>query len=262
MTVILRPVLTLLGLLLLWHGVVWVIALPPYILPPPYQVALALIGHADLLLREAAVTVTEMLLGLLFGTILGAAAALSLLLSATARRWVLPLLVASQAVPVFTLAPLLVLWFGFGMASKIIMAMLVIFFPVAVALYDGLRRTEPGWLDLARVMTANAPQHRLRILLHIRLMAALPAFASGLKIAAAVAPIGAVIGEWVGAGAGLGFRMLQANARVQTDLMFAALIVLALCAIALYAGVDALSRRLMRWQADSHASLPASLKSS
>jgi putative hydroxymethylpyrimidine transport system permease protein len=156
-------------------------------------------------------------------------------------------------VPVFALAPLLVLWLGFGMASKVMMAMLVIFFPVAVALYDGLRRTEPGWLDLARVMTADAPQHRLRILRHIRLMAALPAFASGLKIAAAVAPIGAVIGEWVGASAGLGFRMLQANARVQTDLMFAALILLAVCAVALYACVDAATRHLLRWQADSHA---------
>lgn len=255
MTIVLRPLLTLLGLVLLWHAVVWLFALPLYILPPPHRVALALIENADLLLREAAITVAEMLLGLLFGTLLGMTAAVSLLVSAVARRWLLPLLVASQAVPVFALAPLLVLWLGFGMASKIMMAMLVIFFPVAMALYDGLRRTEPGWLDLARVMTADAPQHRLRILRHVRLMAALPAFASGLKIAAAVAPIGAVIGEWVGASAGLGFRMMQANARVQTDLMFAALIVLMFCAIALYAGVDVLTRRLLRWQPDSHALL-------
>ncbi|MCW0232754.1 MAG: ABC transporter permease [Ferrovibrio sp.] len=257
MIAVLRPLLTLLGLLLLWQGIVWLFALPPYILPAPHRVALALVEHAGLLFREATVTVAEMLLGLLFGTLLGASAALGLLVSAVARRWLLPLLVASQAVPVFALAPLLVLWFGFGMASKIMMAMLVIFFPVAMALYDGLRRTEAGWLDLAHVMTADLPQHRLRILRHIRLMAALPAFASGLKIAAAVAPIGAVIGEWVGASAGLGFRMMQANARVQTDLMFAALIVLAVCAIALYAGVDAITRRLLRWQPDSHASLLA-----
>ena len=250
----LRPLLTLCGLLLLWQAVVTLFALPPYILPAPHRVALAMFEHAGLLLGEAAVTITEMLLGLLFGALLGCCAALGLLVSAAARRWLLPLLVASQAIPVFALAPLLVLWFGFGMASKIVMAMLVIFFPVAVALYDGLRRTDAGWLELARVMTGDAPQHRLRILLHVRLRAALPAFASGLKIAAAVAPIGAVIGEWVGASAGLGFRMLQANARVQTDLMFAALIMLALCAVALYAAVDALSRRMLRWQADSHAS--------
>lgn len=250
----LRPLLTLCGLLLLWQAAVMLFELPPYILPAPHRVALVLVDRASLLLREATITVAEMVLGLAFGALLGAAAAIGLLVSTVARRWLLPLLIASQAVPVFALAPLLVLWFGFGMASKIIMAMLIIFFPVAVALYDGLRRTEPGWLDLARVMTNDLPQHRTRILIHIRLMAALPAFMSGLKIAAAVAPIGAVIGEWVGASAGLGFLMLQANARVQTDLMFAALIVLALCAVALYAAVDRLSRHLLRWQADSHAS--------
>lgn len=249
----LRPLLTLLGLILLWQAVVWLFDLPPYILPPPHRVALAFLQRADLLFSEAAVTVAEILLGLLFGALLGAAAALGLLISPAARRWLLPLLVASQAIPVFALAPLLVLWFGYGIASKIVMAMLIIFFPVSAALYDGLRRTEPGWLDLAQVMTGNAPRHRRRILLHVRLMAALPAFASGLKIAAAVAPIGAVIGEWVGASAGLGFLMLQANARVQTDLMFAALIMLALCAVALYAAVDLLTRHLLPWQADSHA---------
>lgn len=252
---LLRSALTLFGLLLLWHAIVWGFDLPPYILPAPHRVGIAFLDNTRLLLGEAVVTVTEMLLGLLLGSLLGAAAAVSLLLFPVARRWLLPLLIASQAVPVFALAPLLVLWLGFGMASKIVMAMLVIFFPVAVALYDGLRRTEPGWLDLARVMTANRPQHRLRILLHIRAMAALPAFASGLKIAAAVAPIGAVIGEWVGASAGLGFRMLQANARVQTDLMFAALILLAVCAVTLYAAVDIAMRRLLHWQADSHAPL-------
>lgn len=255
MSSLIRTLITLLGLLLLWQGIVWVLALPTYILPAPDRVAAAFVSNAALLVGEATVTVAEMLLGLLFGSLLGATAAITLLLSPVARRWLLPLLVASQAIPVFALAPLLVLWLGFGMASKVMMAVLVIFFPVAVALYDGLRRTDRGWLDLARVMTADAPQHRLRILMHIRVMAALPAFASGLKIAAAVAPIGAVIGEWVGASAGLGFRMLQANARVQTDLMFAALILLAVCAVALYTGVDIATRRLLRWQADSHSPL-------
>lgn len=249
----LRPLITLCGLLLLWQAIVWLFALPPYILPAPVSVAQAFLLRGDILLAEAAVTVLEMLLGLAFGALLGAAAALGLLISASARRWLLPLVIASQAVPVFALAPLLVLWFGYGIASKVVMAMLIIFFPVSAALYDGLRRTDTGWLDLAQVMTGGAHRNRNRILLHIRLMAALPAFASGLKIAAAVAPIGAVIGEWVGASAGLGFLMLQANARVQTDLMFAALILLAVCAVALYAAVDYLTRRLLPWQADSHA---------
>lgn len=246
-----RPLATLAGLLLAWEAAVWLFDLPPYILPPPHRVAVALATRADLLLAEAAVTVAEMLLGLLFGGLLGIAAALGLLLSPAARRWLLPVIVASQAIPVFALAPLLVLWLGYGIASKVVMAMLIIFFPVAATLFDGLRRTEAGWLDLAQVMTGGTRRHRYRILLQIRLMAALPALASGLKVAAAVAPIGAVIGEWVGASAGLGFLMLQANARVQTDLMFAALIVLALSAVTLYAAVDTLSRRLLPWQDDT-----------
>lgn len=250
---LLRPLITLGGLLLFWEAVVWRFDLPPYILPPPHRIAMTMLTRADRLFAEAAVTIAEMLLGLVFGALLGAAAALGLLLSPVTRRWLLPVIVASQAIPVFALAPLLVLWFGYGLASKVIMAMLIIFFPVAAALYDGLRRTEPGWLDLAHVMTGGSERHRYRILLQIRLMAALPAFASGLKVAAAVAPIGAVIGEWVGASAGLGFLMLQANARVQTELMFAAMIVLALCAVALYATVDGISRRLLPWQADTES---------
>jgi putative hydroxymethylpyrimidine transport system permease protein len=164
--------------------------------------------------------------------------------SGAARRWLLPLLVASQALPVFALAPLLVLWLGYGMASKVAMAVLIIFFPVTVAFYDGLRRTEPGWLELARVMNARSAS----VLWRVRVPAALPAMASGLRVAAAVAPIGAVVGEWVGSSAGLGHLMLQANARVQVDLMFAALLVLAAMALLLHAAVDRLTRRLVRWQ--------------
>jgi len=246
-----RGLLTLLGLLALWEAAVWLFALPHYLLPAPSRVFSALLRNAESLVLNAGITLTEMLLGLLFGALLGGMAALALLVSSRARRWLLPLLVASQAIPVFALAPLLVLWFGYGMASKIAMALLIIFFPVAMTLYDGLRRTDPGLLELARAMTADDPRHAPRVLVHIRLMAALPALFSGLKVAAAVAPIGAVIGEWVGASAGLGFMMLQANARVQIDVMFAALFVLALCAVALHGGVTWLGRRLLPWQSET-----------
>jgi putative hydroxymethylpyrimidine transport system permease protein len=160
------------------------------------------------------------------------------------RRWLLPVLVVSQAVPVFALAPVLVLWLGYGMASKIAMAVLIIFFPVAAATYDGLNRTRTGWLELARVMNAS----KWAVLIHIRVPAALPAFASGLRVATAVAPIGAVVGEWVGASTGLGFAMLHANARMQTDLLFAALALLALLSVTLYFAVDRLLKRLVFWE--------------
>jgi len=159
------------------------------------------------------------------------------------QPWMLPPLVLGQAIPVFALAPLLVLWFGYGMASKIVMAMIIIYFPVTAALFDGLRRTKRDWLDLASTMGAS----RLSILWHLRLPAALPAFGSGLRIATAFAPIAAVVGEWVGSGAGLGYLMLHANGRMQTDLMFAAMIVLMAMALTLYITVDRALIRLTPW---------------
>jgi putative hydroxymethylpyrimidine transport system permease protein len=192
-------------------------------------------------------TLTEILTGLVGGTLLGSLCALSMMFSQHVRRWLMPLLVISQALPVFALAPLLVLWFGFGMASKDVMAILIIFFPVTAAFFDGLRRTEPGWLDLAATMHAST----YRVIRHVRLPAALPGFASGLRVATAVAPIGAIIGEWVGSSAGLGYVMITANAQMQTDTMFAALLVLAVIATVLWYGVDAGLRRLLYWVPDS-----------
>jgi putative hydroxymethylpyrimidine transport system permease protein len=238
-----RPLLVLLGLLLLWQALVWLSGVPPFLLPPPSAVARALVASAPLLLDQALVTLSEILLGLLGGVAIGGASALLMALMPPVQPWLLPILVLGQTIPVFALAPLLVLWFGYGLASKVVMAILIIYFPVTAALFDGLRRTEPGWLDLARTMGAT----RWRTLVRLRLPAALPAFGSGLRIATAVAPIGAVVGEWVGSSAGLGYLMLHANARLQIDLMFAALIVLMAIALTLYVAVDRLLVRLMPW---------------
>jgi putative hydroxymethylpyrimidine transport system permease protein len=244
---VLRPLVTIAGLLLLWQLAVWLVAPPPYLLPGPVAVAVAWGAQAPLLLRHAALTLLEILAGLVVGVALGCASALAIGYWRGARRWLMPLLVISQAVPVFALAPLLVLWLGYGLPSKIAMAALIIYFPVTAAFIDGLRRTDPGWLDLAATMGAS----RWAVLRQIRLPAALPALASGIRIAAAVAPIGAVIGEWVGSGAGLGYVMLQANARMQIDLMFAALLTLAAMAVALYFAVDAGLRRALPWQPET-----------
>ena len=245
----LRPSLTGLGLLGLWQGLVWLTAVPPYILPGPPAVALALWARAPLLLDHAAVTLAEIVLGILIGTGIGTLSAVALAASRRARRWLLPLLIVSQALPVFALAPLLVLWLGYGMASKVAMAVLIIYFPVTAAFYDGLKRADPGWLDLAEVMGAS----KAAALWQIRVPAALPALASGLRVAAGVAPIGAVVGEWVGASKGLGYLMLHANARMQVDLMFAALLTLCALALALWFALDALLRRLTPWQSETIA---------
>ena len=234
-------------LVLVWQTVVWLAETPHYILPGPARVGATWWEHAGLILEHAQTTLLEIALGLVLGTLLGVISALVLTYVRPARLWLLPVLVASQAVPVFALAPILVLWLGYGIASKVAMATLIIYFPVAANFFDGLRRTEPGWLDLARAMGARP----WRTLWRIRVPAALPALASGVRVAAAVAPIGAVVGEWVGSSAGLGFLMLHANGRMQIDLMFAALLTLAVFAVTIYFIIDHVLRRALHWQPDA-----------
>jgi len=251
---IVRAAVTLAGLVAVWQVVVWATGVAPFLLPPPIRVATVWWEHSGYLLEHAAVTATEMGLGLLLGATIGTASAILISTFAPARRWLLPVLVVSQAVPVFALAPLLVLWLGYGLASKVAMATLIIYFPVAAAFLDGLRRTEIGWIDLGRVMTADA--RPWSVLWRIRVPAALPSLGSGLRVAAAVAPIGAVVGEWVGSSAGLGYAMLHANARMQTDLMFAALATLATLALILYFSLDWMLRRALPWQPESGPVVP------
>ena len=242
-------------LLGLWQGYVWLSGIEPFLLPGPIAVIETLIARHELILRHLGTTAQEIVLGLLIGAALGVAAAILIHAIPAARRIGLPLLVISQAVPVFALAPLLVLWLGYGLWSKVAMAVLIIFFPVTTAFLDGLRRTEPGMLDLAGIMSATLSPFRrtVALMLHVRIPAALPALASGLRVATGVAPIGAVVGEWVGSSAGLGYLMLHANGRMQIDLLFAALLVLALFSVLLWLSVDALLRRALPWQPDSFA---------
>jgi putative hydroxymethylpyrimidine transport system permease protein len=239
----LRPLVTLLVFIAAWWLVTQFTTIPSFMLPDPQSVAQALWTQRGLLFWNTLTTLAEILLGLCFGTVFGAIAGMSIVFSRTLQRWLMPILLVSQAIPVFALAPLMVLWFGFGISAKVVMAVLVIFFPITASFADGLRRADPAWLDLARTMGAS-PWAMLR---HIRLPAALPAFASGLRIATALAPIGAIIGEWVGASSGLGYVMINANARIETNVMFAALFILAAVAITLYVLVDFLLRRLLYW---------------
>jgi putative hydroxymethylpyrimidine transport system permease protein len=226
----------------LWQAVVSLTGVPPFILPAPAKVLDTLIGSRELIAGHAVITMTEVVAGLITGAALGFATALHLMISPTARKLLMPIMVFSQAIPVFALAPVLTLWLGYGIWSKIVMTILIIYFPVASSFLDGLQRVEPGYLDLARTMKATPNQ----VLMRIRLPAALPSFGSGLKLAAVYAPIGAVIGEWVGASGGLGYLMLLANGRAKIDLMFAALFVLAVFTIAVHALVSLLAGWMTR----------------
>ena len=245
-----RPLLIALGLIIFWQIIVLITGVEHFILPSPLQVAIAMVDRFNIIIGHAWFTLAEIILGLILGTILGTVSALFMGYFTLARQWLMPLLVISQAVPVFALAPILVLWLGYGMVSKVAMATLIIYFPVTAAFFDGLRRTELGHLELAYTMGAS----RWSILRHIRIPAALPSFASGVRVATAVAPIGAIVGEWVGSSRGLGFLMLHANARLQIDVMFAALFILAVMAVLIYFSMDAVLRRLVSWQAETQPS--------
>ena len=237
----LKPLFIGIILLCLWQLISVLGDFPHYIFPSPQTVWLQLTSNAELLWQHTQITLIEIGLGLLLGFIFGLSSALLLSFSPKTSSLLLPVLVISQAIPVFAIAPILVLWLGYGMPSKILMAILIIYFPVTAACYDGLSNTPQAWLDLAKTLKPSP----LRLLLKVRLPAALPAFASGFRIAVSVAPIGAVIGEWVGSSEGLGYLMIHANARMQVDLMFAALLILVAIALCLYFSIDWLLRRFI-----------------
>jgi len=241
--IVVRALFVALGLLVIWQAIVLIFAPPPFMLPGPGRVFQALIDRPDLWQVHAVTTLKETIIGLVAGSVLGAGLALAMSFAPVTRRMVLPVMVVSQAIPVFAIAPLLALWFGFGLGSKIVMATIAIFFPVASAFHDGLTRTDPQLLDIARLY--RAPHWRQVTLL--RVPSALPALVTGLRLAAVYAPIGALIGEWVGASSGLGYAMLLANGRAQTDVVFAALIILAAMSVLLRAVVDLLTANLTPW---------------
>ncbi|MEP3329587.1 ABC transporter permease [Sedimentitalea sp.] len=227
----------------LWQALVVITDAPHFILPSPWRVAQAAYKSRVIIAENAWVTATEVLLGLVIGTLLGVATAIQLAYSKTAERLMLPILVFTQAVPVFALAPLLTLWFGYGMGSKIVMAVLIIYFPVTSAFHDGLIRIDSGLRDLSISMRAG----KWNFLRYVQIPNALPSLGTGLRLAAVYAPIGAVIGEWVGASKGLGYLMLLANGRAKIDLMFASLIVLASLTVILHLAVGVLATQLTRY---------------
>jgi putative hydroxymethylpyrimidine transport system permease protein len=244
LSAMMRVLISLVIILALWKGIVVIFEMPSFILPAPEAVFVKLIERHDVLLKHTWVTSQEILLGLLLGVSMGLFFALQMLLFQPVKRWLLPILITSQAIPVFALAPILMLWLGYGIASKVVMAALIIFFPVTTCCYDGLRNTPMGYLDLSQTMGAN----RWRQLWHIRLPASLPVLASGIRVAVVVAPIGAVAGEWVGSSKGLGYLMLQSNARMLIDEMFAALFILAAVSVSLYFITDWALKRLIPWE--------------
>ena len=220
-----------------------VLGLDPFLVPSPSEIATSLWEDRSLLAENAWVTLQEVLAGFAAALALGALTAVALHLSPVLRRALYPLVVASQAVPVIVVAPILVVWFGFGIGPKVALIALFCFFPIAVNALDGLATTPPEQRRLMRSLGAG----RLRTFTTLEVPTALPYLLRGAKIAVAVAVIGAVFGEWAGADDGLGHLMLLDNAQLEVARLFASVLVLSAMAIALFAILALLQRRLAWW---------------
>ena len=236
--------LTALGLLAGWELFVRIRDFDELVLPAPSAIAVSLVEDADLLLPDLAVTAFETVLGLTAAVLFGAAVALVMHLRGWVRRSVHPLVIGSQAIPIVVIAPALILLFGFGLWPKVVVIGLICFFPVTINLFDGLRSAEPDQTRLMRALHAS-PWQRLRWL---ELPSALPQAFTGLRIAAAVAVIGAVFAEWTGSSEGLGHMLITAGGQLETARVWAATFLLFVLAISLYGAVSLAERRLVTWK--------------
>jgi ABC-type nitrate/sulfonate/bicarbonate transport system permease component len=226
-----------------WEAMARLGAVEDYLLPAPSEVATALVDDRHLLLSDTWVTAQEVLIGFALALALGLALAILLHLSPLLRRAVYPLVVASQAVPVIVIAPILVIWFGFGMTPKLIVIALICFFPIVVNTFDGLQSVDRDHVKMLQTLNAS----RSDVFRYLELPASLPYLFSGARIAVAVAVIGAVFGELVGSDAGLGHAIQIGTAQLLTARVFAAVLILSVMAIALFALISALERWAVPW---------------
>ena len=232
--------------LLFWAGLIRLSTFPAFILPPPGLVAARFVQTVanGSLARHAGYTLLEVLLGLFVGSMLATVLGYFLARSTILEKIISPYLVASQAIPIVAIAPLLVIWFGSGLLSKVFICALIVFFPVLINTIVGLRAVPRNLVDLMRSLRASPGQ----ILRYLEIPAALPVFLGGLRIGATLSVIGAVVGEFVGADRGLGFLVNVGRGQYDTALVFVAIITLIIMALSLYTIVLLIEKQLLGWQ--------------
>ena len=235
--------LIVLALLCLWEAYCRLYSIPDFILPTPSEILRITVVKAPLILPHAAVTALEILLGILLSLLVAIPLAILMFAHPSIEQALSPFLVASQSIPVFALAPLLVIWLGYGIASKVLMAAIIIFFPITVSLLEGFKNCGNEYVVLFRLMGAGFGT-RMKLLYWPW---ALPFFFAGLKVGVTVATIGAVIGEWVGSQQGLGYLMIQSNARLRVDMVFAAILWLSIMGLGMWKFVNILEKKVIRW---------------
>lgn len=234
------------ALLVVWQIAATLMEVPRWLLPSPTDIAVAMISSADLLARHGLITLEEVVVGFAIAFVVGIALALAIAFSRTLERAIYPFVIASQTIPVIAIAPILLIWFGYGLLPKVIVVALTCFFPIVVNMVDGLRSVDPELVSLMRTLGSS----RWQIFAKAQFPSSLPSLFSGTKVAIAVSVIGAVIGEWVGSSAGLGYFMVRSASQFQTARVFAAIVVLSVMGVALFA-IAALSERcLLPWYHD------------
>lgn len=245
------PILTLILILVAWQVYVRVFNVASYLVPAPSEIWTAFNQMRGVLPGDVRTTLAESVLGLLFGGFAGAVVATLLWAWPLARRALYPLLITSQTIPMVVLSPLLVVWFGLGLTPKVVVVALITFFPVSVAMVQGLTNTDPELLDLLKTMGAS----RLTLGRYVLLPSAAPSFFAGMRIAASYTVAGAVIGEWVGSTSGLGLLLTQSQRSFRVDRVFAATAVVAITSICLFLLVDLAARFAMPWTRSSRKEL-------
>lgn len=236
--------LLLLSLIAIWEVLVQLFSVPVYVLPSPSRIAARIISDFPLLLEHFLITLGEIALGFLLALCSAFALALLIFYSKPIERVFYPILIFLQNMPLFAIAPLLKLWMGFTIWPKATIAALIAFFPIVVNTVDGLRATDPDFIDFFRVLGASKRQ----MLQKVQIPSALPFVFSGARVGSTLSVMGTVIGEWVGAQAGLGYVMLRANATLKTDLVFAAILWLAALGLLFFGLLTLLERCMMPWR--------------
>ncbi len=248
-----RPVLLIVSVLVLWELAVRLFKIPPYLVPAPAQVIATLIKDWPRLLAESSVTTYATLGGFALSIVVGIPLAMLIAYSRTFESFVYPLLVFSQSVPKVAVAPLFVVWFGFGILPKVIVAFLLGVFPIIVSMVTGLKSVEPEMIDLARSMRAG----RLKTFWWISLPHSLPSLFAGLKVSITLAVVGAVVGEFVGSNSGIGYVLQIANGNFDLPLMFAALFVLSMIGVLLFTAIEFAERWMVPWHSSRRNLLQA-----
>ena len=236
------------GAVVLWEVLVRLFGVPTFILPAPTQVLWEAAARHRLYLYHSWVTLYETLAGFLLAAVVGVIMAVGVVYSRFLLNATYPLIVALQIVPKVAIAPLLLIWAGYGVTSKVLLALLVAFFPIVVNMVTGLWAVEPELLELCRILHSG----RWQELYKVRLPNALPYLFSGLKVASTLAVIGAVIGEFVGGNEGLGYLIIIANTELRTPMAFASLVGLSILGLGLFGALAVAERLLMPWERRAH----------